>query len=120
MAVRNLTQWQAPSGTGYVTPSTLADISTQAGVTLSTQSNVNININPNTYKPKFTDSWTKSTKGTAQWTPPSGGGYVVQQGTLLFTDNLGNFITDNSGNNLVTNTTYDTPKATTAWTASGL
>lgn len=120
MAVRTPTQWQAPSGTGYVTPSTLADLSTQSGVTLSTQAGVNININPNVYKPKYYDAWIKSGRNTTSWTPPSGTGYVVQQANLLFTDNSGIFIVTNTGNNLVTNTTYNKAKADTLWTATGL
>jgi len=61
-----------------------------------------------------------SVKNVTAWTPPSGQGYVVQQGTLNLTTNSGNQLTTNSGNSLVTSTTYNIGKFVTAWTQSGV
>ncbi len=76
-------------------------------------------VNPNVYKPKSITGWVKSLKNVTTWRPLGGTGYVQTQGTLLFADNLGNFIVDNHGNNIVTTPTYVVPKNVTVWTASG-
>jgi hypothetical protein len=50
------------------------------------------------------------------WTPPTGSGYVEEQGNLNIITNSGKYITTNSGNKLVTNTTYNIPKFATKYT----
>lgn len=120
MSVRNPTKWAAPGGTGFINPSTGADIATQSGVTLETQSGINLQINGDIYTPKYAVAWVKSTKNKTQWTPESGAGYVVTVGNELFVTNLGSFLVTNDGKNLITTPTYNIPKYATNWAASGL
>lgn len=145
MAVKNPTQWGAPEGNGYVnqagnhlalgTPAP-SKITTQSGVDILTQGGEDLLINPNTFTFKSTTSWTKESKADSQWIPKGGYGYVysnlnyqaagqegvpVIPGIKPITDNLGNFLVDNSGNNLVTNDTIVIiGKFLTQWTESGV
>lgn len=116
---KQITKWYPLGGKGYITSSDSGDITTLSGIPLVTLSGVNLIVNVNIYTPKATTTWTKTAKNTTSWRPLGGNGYIATQGTLLFTDNLGNFIVDNSGNNIVTTPTYVTPKNVTIWTASG-
>jgi hypothetical protein len=59
-------------------------------------------------------------RNLTSWINPSGTGYVITQGLLLFQDNLGNLICDNHLNNICTNVTYSIGKNITAWTLSGV
>jgi hypothetical protein len=59
-------------------------------------------------------------KNPTQWEPPSGKGYVITIGFCFLVDNLGNFLVDNSQNNLVTTPTYTVPKYATLWTGTGV
>ena len=56
-------------------------------------------------------------KNVTAWLPPSGAGYDTQVSAYNLTDNLGNLLVDNSGNQLVTTTTVILPKNTGIWTA---
>ena len=58
-------------------------------------------------------------KNPAQWTPPSGTGFVLSQGNLLLIDNTGKFLIDNLANKIVTTPTYNVPRYPTTWTGSG-
>ena len=113
MAVKNPTQWQAPSGTGYFNNTGGKNITTLAGANLTTLALVQLATDTEVYQPKFASSWTSTSKNKSQWTPGSGAGYV------LFVTNSGNFLITNSGNNIVTNPTYNAPKNASVWTPSG-
>ena len=117
--VKNITRWYPKSGSGYITGSDNGDLTTLSGVPLTTLSGVNLIVDTNIYNPKSITPWTKSTKQVTAWRPLGGAGYVVSQGVLDFVDNLGNFITDNLGNNIVTTPNYVTGKNVTIWTPTG-
>lgn len=120
MAVRNPTQWMAPSGTGTFAQSGQPDITTLSGALLTTLSGTLLITEPYTYKPKFDTSWSGTTKSNTSWQPNLGVGYVVSVGTETFTDNLGNFLVTNAGSNIVTTPTYTTGKNATSWSATGV
>lgn len=115
MPVRNQTQWAAPSGTGFVTPSDSDDITTQAGTVITTEALDDIIINPETWQPKYQTDWTLADKEDTIWQDQT----VVTVGAENLSTNLSELLTDNLGNYIVTTTTYDTPKSQTVWTASG-
>lgn len=147
MTLKSPTQWMAPGGNGYVNiannnvylnpvgnESPLASIKTQSGVAILTQSGSTITVNPNVFSPKETTSWAKETTPPGQWIPKGGYGYVytnlnyqaagqegvpVIPGTNQITDNSGNFLVDNLGDNLVTNDTIVVGKFLTLWSDSG-
>lgn len=116
MAVKNPTQWKAPSGTGFFAQSGGASITTLSGSTLTTLSGTSLLTDIEVYSPKHTTGWTNTAKGKEKWTP----GYAVLVGTEIFTDNSANFLVTNSGNNIVTTTTYQVNKKSTAWAATGV
>jgi hypothetical protein len=116
VAVRNPTQWQAPSGTGYFSLSGGLNFATIAGAQLTTLAGTLLVTDADVYIPKYQVSWTLTGRNTTQWEA----GYVTTVGTEDFADNLGNLITDNSGNNIVTTPTYAKSKNATAWTATGV
>lgn len=116
---KSITRWYPKTGTGYISGSDNGNLTTLSGVPLTTLSGINLIVDANVYKPKSITKWTKSSKNVTAWRPLQGRGYVVSQGTLNFVDNLGNFIVDNHGNNIVTTPTYVTGKSVTKWTASG-
>lgn len=116
---KNITNWYPPSGTGYISGSDDGNITTLSGISITTLSGINLIVDANIYNPKFPTVWTKSTKEVTAWRPLRGGGYVVSQGTLDFVSNLGNYIVDNLGNNIVTTSTYTTGKNPTVWTVTG-
>jgi hypothetical protein len=120
VSVRQPTQWQAPSGTGYFNANGGVNLTTLSGSNLTTLSLVQLTTDALTYSPKYASSWTVSTRNKTSWTPPSGSGYVVQQGTLDLVTNSGAYLVDNLSNNLVTNTTYNKGKFATQWTAVGV
>lgn len=69
----------------------------------------------------YSESSTISTVSSqTQWVPLSGEGYVINIGFENISDNLNNLLIDNSGNYLVTTSTYDIPKNATVWTPSGV
>lgn len=117
---KNITTWYQPKGQGYISGSGQLGLLTQSGVQLLTQSGEDLITNPNIYSPKFVTGWTKSTKEITVWRPSGGVGYIATQGILDFVDNLGHYITDNLGNNIVTTPGYVTGKNITKWTASGI
>ena len=116
MAVKNPTIWTPPSGRGYVKPSSLASITTESGLTLTTQSGTTLTIEAEVYQPVYATGWTKSGKNNTTWQSNLGNIII---GNLLFTDNLGNFIVTNSGNNIVTTPTVNKLKSPTLWAATG-
>lgn len=147
--LRNPTKWAAPLGNGYInvfsgnnylTPLgntvTLSLITDNLGNIITTNSGNNLQINYNIYSPKNRDAWTNVLhKQDTQWIPRSGQGYVftslnyqgaMQQGfplvpgTNQITDNHGNFITDNLGNNIVTTPVIAVGKYPTAWSSTGV
>lgn len=117
--VRNPTQWMAPSGTGYFSLNGGLNLTTLAGAELTTLSGTLLLSDTYVYNPKFNTSWASTGKSNTGWQPVGGVGYVVNVGTETFTDNLGDFLITNSGNNIVTTPTHTTGKNATAWTASG-
>lgn len=119
MAVKNPTQWQAPSGTGYFNNTGGKNITTLAGANLTTLALVQLTTDVEVYQPKFASTWTLTSKNKSQWTPGSGAGYVLTVGNELFVTNSGSFLITNSSNNIVTNPTYNTPKNASVWTPSG-
>ncbi len=64
--------------------------------------------------PKFKTGWANTGKGNTQWNSDK---TVI--GTIFIKDNQGNLITDNSGNDLVTNTTANVKKSNTEWIQTG-
>ena len=119
MAVKNLTQWAPPSGTGFISASTGAAITTQSLLNLTTQSGTNLTLSADVFKPRYATSWTKATKGKTSWNTSSGTGYVITVATKNIVTNAGLFLVDNSGNFIVTTTTYNVPRNLTQWTLSG-
>lgn len=120
MSVKNPTQWIAPSGTGYTTAKGGLSITTLSSSQLTTLAGSSFVTDTGIYTTKADTSWSVTGKSSTSWNPLLGGGFTVTVGTKLFTDNLGDFLITNSGNNLVTTTTYDVPKYATAWTATGV
>lgn len=119
MAVRNVTQWQAPSGTGYFSGSGGLSITTLSGSTLTTLSGSTLTTDSEVYSPKYNTTWTYTTKNKSNWNPASGAGYVIATGALNLITNLSQYLITNSGNFIVTNDQYVVPKYQTAWTETG-
>jgi hypothetical protein len=119
MAVKNVTTWQAPNGSGYFSATGGATLTTLLGSPLTTLSLVTLTTDPYVYIPKYTAAWTNSSKNKTAWAGGNGQGYVVTVGNQLFVTNSGNFLVTNSGNNIVTTPTYIHSKNTANWTASG-
>lgn len=120
MPVRNPTQWQAPSGTGYFSPGGGLGLTTLSNSQLVTLAGVSLVTDTDIYTPKSQTAWDIATKSDTQWTPLSGKGFVIIGGTLYMTDNSGDYIVTNNGDYLVTTPTYDIPKYATAWSATGV
>lgn len=118
--LKNLTQWQAPSGEGYFESSGNVNLTTVSGVPLLTVSGKNLIVAPETYSPKYPTLWTNAdVKSDTLWQSPGGATQVVNIGTENITDNLGNLLTDNLGNFIVTTPSYNAPKSDTQWTPMG-
>lgn len=120
MTLKNPTEWQAPSGTGYFAPSSGAALTTLSGSTLTTLSLVSLTIDTEVYSPKFPASWALTGKNDSQWIPNGGEGYVIDAGALNIVTNSGLFLTDNLGNAIVTTPTYDVPKYPSLWAEAGV
>lgn len=120
MTLKNPAKWIAPSGTGFLSRSGGLGLTTLSGKQLTTLSGVSLTTDELVYSQKSLNSWTPTEKNQSQWIPRGGQGYVLNAGSIFLTDNLGNFIVDNSGNNLVTTPIYTIPKNPTLWSESGV
>lgn len=105
----NQTDWTNTSA-GTIVPSGQPDMLTQSGIALTTQSGVDLILQPNTILYAIKSSWQTIAKIPSSWS-----NFV---GLFFIADNLGNSLTDNLGNYLITNETYAGDMPPTSWTVS--
>lgn len=115
MTVKNPTTWSPPNRWGYPDESSGTTLETQSGVTLITQSEEELIINDSVVTNNPVTSWDVSSRTDTEWQDET----VVYVGAQNLTDNLGNYLVTNDGDNLVTTDNYNVPKTPTEWTASG-
>lgn len=114
--IKPLTQWMAPSGTGYFETSGDIDLRTQSGVMLLTQEGIPILLNPEVYEPKFKTTWILDSKQDTFWVPPSGTGYITASTGNALTTQSGVDLLTQSGEVITINPDIYIPKSITDWT----
>lgn len=111
---KNPSEWINNTVEGTVSTVT-ATLDTQSGSVLTTQSNLELDLNPNGITPRPESAWTLAARVDTAWMQPQNTA-TVTVGNELFTTNSGSFLVDNSGDFIVTTSTYQHPKYATAWT----
>lgn len=119
MAVKNLTKWTPPSGSGYVNQQAQFNIATNLGSLITDNLGNFLVTNTSVVIPKSISKWTLTPKGKTLWGAPSGTGYFKTGTATAITDQLALNITDQTGASITDNGLSYSNKYLTTWTASG-
>jgi len=119
VAVKNLTKWTPPSGSGYVNQQAQFNIATNLGSLITDNLGNFLVTNTSVVIPKSISKWTLTPKGKTSWGAPSGTGYFKTGTATAITDQLASNITDQTGASITDNGLSYSNKYLTTWTASG-
>ena len=111
--VKIATQWFNPDRQGTWTQGSNLNLITNNGSFLTTNSGVYIVTSLGQPVSKPTSAWTKADKSAFAWTP-----YLTLGNVYTLTDQNGNYVIDQSANNVVSGLNTITNEPTTKWTDS--